>query len=237
MRKRTSRQRVIWLPPDQTNDIFPDNFASGSTISGVDLNVSGAVSAAVFEAPLVIDTPRDPATESLADLEESSYRLRRIVGKIWILGDRLDEESGVEEVYIAGGIMVRRVDTGGNSLAGIADTAGGTIDNSSPSSGSSACDPWIWENSWFLKNPGFLLDTTSTPTITQPVLIDVEYKMDQKTARVVGPEERLFLHFSAVQLGAPVESQLTNNTTIRWHLRCLGTMKPGTVGNRGNASR
>jgi len=236
MASRSRKPRVVWLPPDMEQDQFPNAFTSGnSTIWGLGLAVSGVAPIFATEHPLVIDSPRDPATESLADLEDSSYRLRRIVGQIWINGDRLDEESGVETIHITCGIIVRRVDQSGIALAMLADNTTGDFSNTSASCATNSGDPWIWMRSWRIAVPLFTLDTTSTPSAPRAEAVDFAYHLDQKTARIVGPEERLFFHASAMALGGG-QGELTNLTIISGHIRCLGTLRSSS-GNRRNASR
>jgi len=237
MAQRSRKPKVVWLPPSGDQDIVnPGGFTSGaSALWGLNLAVSGVAPIFATELALTIDSPRDPATESLADLEDSSYRLRRIVGQLWINGDRLDDESGVEEIFIECGIIVRRVDSTGISLAMQADNVTGDFSNTSVSAGSNAGDPWIWQRSWKVEVPGFVLDTTSTAAHPRIEQVDFQYHLDQKTARIVGPEERLFFHASAVALGGG-QGEITNSTIITGHLRCLGTMR-SSAGNRRNASR
>lgn len=241
MRKRT-KQRVVWLPPDQTNDAFGANVTTelpaGTGIGGVNFNVSGSARIDTVEVPIVIDTPRDPATESLADLEDSGYRLRRIVGELWLFGDRFDEDSGIEEIFFEAGLIVRRCDQQGLSLAALADTGGAVQENVSPASALNWADPWIWQRSWWTRNPNFVVQTVGAPAIanTTPIRMDVEYHMDQKTARIVGPEERLYLSASVIGLGGSNQGQINNQPRMNWSFRALATPRT-SVGNRRNASR
>jgi len=239
MRKR--KPRVVWLPLDAGNS--PTNVAtSGWQVGGGgSLSVSGLAPTAAKEFPLVIDQPADPAVSTLSDLENSGYRLRRVVGKIFVVGDDLDEESGIAAIGVTAGLIIRRVDQTGTSLAA---QLGVNQAQASPSEIENWTDPWLWRRSWFLNNPsiGFgvtLVQPIGLPpwhNILQGSALDGPH-VDAKTARIVGPEERLFLDISVTALvGADGQSELTNETTVFWDLRVLGSMKTST-GNRRNASR
>lgn len=60
--------------------------------------------------------------------------------------------------------------------------------------------------------------------------------VDQKTARVVGPEERLFLDVTATVLFDGAGAATTTGFLIHSNLRVLGSMRT-QLGNRRNASR
>lgn len=242
MRKR--KPRVVWLPPD-ISDANPANVdGSGWRVAGgAALAISGGSPTASQEIGITTDFPADPQNNTLSDIENSGYRLRRIVGKIWVVGDTLDDDSGIVLVGCTAGLIVRRVDQAGASLA---SQVGTNQDQASPSQAENWSDPWIWRRSWLLNNPQIGFTGAAANPYAGP---DVPYHnamngsaldgphVDQKTARIVGPEERLFLDISVTALlGADGASQIENLTDVFFELRVLANMKT-SIGNRRNASR
>lgn len=231
--------RVVWLP---TNDNKPAEELEGTTWNSVpNLTVTGAEPIVNVEQGIVLDVPRDPTTESLADVESSGYRLRRIVGKIFVYADTLDDASGIQAVGVTAGLIVRRVDSLGISLA---SQVGLGQNSCNPSLHENEMDPWIWRRSWVLLNPvlftasaGPELDIAATWNNSQFGSAMDGPHVDQKTARVVGPEERLFLDVSVTALiGADGVSEIPNDTLCFYEFRILGSMRTSS-GNRRNASR
>jgi len=226
--RRTRRQgpRVVWLPPDTDESTGIE----GAGFRSFAISVTAAVPFDEVSIPLTIDMPADPATATLSDVENSGYRLRRIVGKIFAMGDRFDDESGIEAVSITAGFMVRRVGTDGTPIA--------TETQRSPAHAENWGDPWIWRRSWLLFNPELAI-----PFSERLPLNNFDYHsavdgahVDQKTARIVGPEERLFLDISALALFRGGQAEISNDTIIVTDLRILGSMRT-SVGNRRNANR
>jgi len=242
MRKR--KPRVVWLPPDPTFAIPPNEDTtgwSGGSGGSTSLEISGSQTTTSIEFPVVIDQAR-PETESLSDIENSGYRLRRIVGKLFVVGDTLDQTSDIIIVGITAGLIVRRADELGNSLASL---TGLNQAPCSPSERENWADPWIWRRSWVLPNPSLFTSAIAT-TLGDfawtnfghgPSAVDGPH-IDQKTARIIGPEERLFLDVSATALlgGADPQNDETNRTLVFFDLRVLASMR-SSAGNRRNASR
>lgn len=239
MARRTRRPRVQWLPPAMGNSL-----GENSGISRVSILPTGDVGAVdVVEAPIVIQEVDPTGTgESLADIVNSGYRLRRIVGKIWVNAAFVPGEQGLAEpsrLLVTCGIIVRRTDpTSGISLAQVADNNTGL--QISPQTNTNWGDPWIWRRSWLLSNPEMELIATLKDQVTNnwghgPAAVDGPH-VDQKTARIIGPEEGLFLSASAmiVTVGSDLENPVP--VEVMWDLRALGTMR-STSGNRGNSSR
>lgn len=245
MRKR--KPRVVWLPPDPANAVVPNEDTTGwlGTINGgpnqAALEISGSATTVNVEIPVVIDAPR-PETESLSDIEDSGYRLRRIVGKIFCLGDTLDQTSDIIVIGIIAGLIVRRTDQLGVSLA---SQVGLNQNSCSPSERENWQDPWIWRRSWVLANPSLFTSVAAglpdniawTNFMHGPSAADGPH-IDQKTARIIGPEERLFLNLSATVLlgGGDPQNDETNRTLVFTELRVLASMRTSS-GNRRNASR
>jgi len=232
------KPRVVWLPPaGSAGDPDPPFDTTGWFINGTQLSVSGAQPTGSIELPLTIDAPATGDQASLSDIENSGYRLRRVVGKLFVLGDTLDQESGITVIGITAGIIVRKVDQFGVSTA---SQVGLNNSNTSPSEQENFGDPWIWRRSWIIANPGFFTTTPEAPLPWNNVMtgsaVDGPH-IDQKTARIVGSEERLFLDISATALiGADGLSELENTTFIAGEIRILASMRT-SLGNRRNASR
>lgn len=230
---RRKSPRVVWLPP---NDGFTPNPNPTLGINSFALDISMAAPTVTGEIPIVIDSDDDPLspTTSLSDMESSGYRLRRIVGKIWVLGDPDDEESNIDAIAICAGIMVRRTDpTSGASLAS------GNSSLTNPAEINNASDPWIWRRSWLIagQNGGpfdGLLPHTNFGQEGSSALDGPH--VDQKTARIVSSEERVFLDVSANVIFGAGQGEIINSTRIISEFRILASMRTSS-GNRRNASR
>jgi len=248
--RRRSKPRVVWLPQTNANSI-----GDGTTvIQGFVLAASGPTgSRDQSEIPLVADvqiSPLDPGVISLADIESSGYRLRRIVGKVWVIASQSDLQIDTPlTTIVTVGIMVRRADTAtGASLANLADPTGDTFN---PQIIDNTGDPWVWRRSWFLGNNNALTNLTVDPLQALTVFVNdfpttnMQYgsvadgpHIDQKTARIVGPEERLFLDASVTVVNeasnAAADTPLTFG--IFTDLRVLGSLRTSSD-NRRNANR
>lgn len=235
MRKR--RPSVVWIP--QTNN-FTIGMGGTNAYHTFSVDVAGAPGDfAVGEIPLVIDDTRDPTApgDSLSDIENSGYRLRRIVGKIFCVTLQVDADTaGI--ILVTAGIIVRRTDIAtGTSTALAADATGALI---APGEIQNNADPWIWRRTWLLCNnlaqaPGnFAANLLPESNVEYGSAVDGPH-VDQKTARVIGPEERLFLDVSSTVV-TPGGGVIPLTTQVWTDLRVLGSMRT-SVGNRRNASR
>lgn len=240
MRRRT-KPRVVWIPQDPTHTAALD---SGSTTQTFILDVVGDVGAQVAgEIPLVIDTPADglfsTSDITLSDMFNSGYRLRRIVGKIWATVQQVAENTP-RVIVVTAGIIVRRVDPADGTISLAAASAGApSIIN--PGQIENTPDPWIWRRSWLLANNlaasgGSIFSTLQLPesNLEMGSVADGPH-VDQRTARVVGPEERLFLDVGANVI-SPNGGLLSTLVRIDCDLRTLVSLRTN-VGNRRNASR
>lgn len=234
MRRRT-RPKVVWLPQTNANSLG----ANATTVyQKFALQLGGDIGDfTVGEIPLVIDDTHDPlaAATTLADVEDSGYRLRRIVGKIWVNQHQsAGDTPGIR--IVTAGIIVRRTDvTTGASLASL-DTTGQL---QSPGEIQNTADPWVWRRSWLLANnlaTIAALNGETYPDSNQFFSAVDGPHVDQKTARIIGPEERLFLNVSSTIVTAGMDLQTQDVCDIVTDLRVLGSMRT-TVGNRRNASR
>lgn len=251
--RRGRKPRVVWLPPvgQQINSaITPaEQYGGGFFIGVVQL---GANHNPTIEFPLVLDGP-DPTgntgtlidwqKQSLTEAQEIGYRLRRVCGKLHVgVGPNLDPQLGTRSNFISctAGIIVRRVNEAGVALALASELSTQAVQAYS--------DPWLFRRTWLIgtgvfaaagdvHNSGDLWPRNNVTGVGGGNA-DAAH-VDQKTARVLGPEERLFLDVSFVsglQLDGQDESEESVNIMIHHDLRVLGTLRQN-AGNRRNASR
>lgn len=241
MARRIRRPRVVWLPNTNASSIDPTT-TNNSVYSRTIHTVVGIAGEHVNSTHgVVIDGEGlDPlaASTTLSDVVNSGYRLRRIVGKIW--AGALQEDADTPTSVIAtAAFMVLRVDPVAGLPLGIAE-------NYYPGSIEQSMDPWIWRRSWILGN-GQSATALNDPFSQQSNFgvrnnqlggVSDGPHVDAKTARIVGPEERLFLCLSTTVLGPPTNPQSQDGISVTWvwDLRVLGSMRNNT-GNRRNASR
>lgn len=253
MARRIRRPSVVWLPADAENrlGVAPLRAASGAlSSSGIGLFAVGGLagSSSVFIAPVVKDEPVGTASggitsldTSLADLEGSAYRLRRVVGKIWVqtAQQTIINDSPIHFIVTAG-LMVLRTGPTGDIITGAAtDYAPATLDN--------LRDPWIWRRSWGISD----LAQMAARNVAVPdsevnfgwngnnafygSVMDGPH-VDAKTARVISDEERLFLVVGATPVPGGSGQETNGNINVIWDLRVLASMRK-QAGNRRNASR
>lgn len=232
MRRRKS-PKVVWLPLDAGNAVGSTDSSIFDTVVTPDVSAVG--NSVTVEVPLVNDFVNQrmggPNVNSLSDIENSAYRLRRIVGKIYtVLQINPGGVPGAPLIAITAGIIVRRMDeTSGISLA----ITAGTI---SPDSRDNTGDPWIWRRTWLIGDvTGSNSPVNADNWSFGPSALDGPH-VDQKTARIIAQEERLFLDFSTRVIVPAPNAGTVQPIAFIGDLRCLGSMRPG-VGNRRNASR
>lgn len=236
---RRKSPRVVWLPPTNANSID----SATTNDSGVQTFIldapetTGAI--VVGEIPLTIDSqdsPLDPAN-SLADVNNTGYRLRRVVGKFWV--ECAQSANLAARWYVCAGIIVRRSDP----QTGVSYALGqGIAPLLSPSQIENYGDPWVWRRSWLITNNlnpniGVTVSEGTEDNYTHgPAVADGPH-IDQKTARIVSAEERLFLDVSAMCVSPGVDVPLsTMPIRVRTDIRLLASMRTSS-GNRRNASR
>lgn len=238
-RGKRRRPSVAWLP--LLGQGGQSSFSFIATTMGVDPTF--ALSTSIHS--LVPDYPAEAGVatqlQSLADFQESGYRLRRIVGKFNVATDQRLGVEGVtiypEIVLVGAGLIILRVDPI-NGAPLMAATPG----YYSPLAINNARDPWIWRRTWVLSNDladGGVVNTAAS----EFPRANAEYgsawdgpHIDQKTARRVSAEERLFL---VVSNQVP-DIGITPNTasTIRYVYEARYLTSPLRVmGNKRNASR
>lgn len=247
--RRTRKQRVVWLPPDPFNKIgiggqSPANTDSAS-ITQVTLLHGAGQQTGNFTGkaiPLIADLGNAEAfvpgtgvagAPSLSDMYNSGYRLRRIAG---FFSAALQQTGGGQNPNDAGSCMltaamiVMRVDASGlpvNAQAAPPDTM---INQD---------NPWIWRRSWcftnFATQIGQILPQGSSNTFGAGSMKEGSF-IDQKTARVVSNDERLFMCLQLTQLDGNDAGTADLGLVINWNLRFLASLR-NNLGNRRNASR
>lgn len=240
---RRKSPRVAWLPPTNAFSIDDDGVSNWNTFI-MDVTQAGLGSADVAEVPLVLDGQADPlaASTSLADVQFNSYRLRRIVGKVYFLLQS-DDNGAASLLGVTAGIIVRRVDEA--TQASIASGTPDSTDLIGPDRARNTQDPWIWHRNWILSDAQLGFDTSTdwsnsgqiaaTNYAHGPAAVDGPH-VDQKTARIIGPEERLFMDVSATILQTRGISATPKKLQCFYSFRILGSMRVNS-GNRRNASR
>lgn len=251
-RFKRRKPRVVWLPV--FGDTFTGEAGTAATAVGVQFQCQmglGQYGIVVDAAPLTFDGSQDPTINQSLGLNNvtlndyvngQAYRLRRIVGKIWCAASANpgDTATNITAIEVGFGFIVAKTDATGNITTDISTT--------NPLSQSSADDPWIWRRTWVL-NP---YDGTGSFGNADQWYgfprTNMEYgsvadgpHIDQKTARVVGQEERLIGMLAARVLGTSDDASPTPTTeyvNVRGFLdyRLLASMR-STQGNRNNASR
>lgn len=245
MARRTRRRpKVVWLPLDLSNRVGQQGTAINGGVTGIGtfvIDVSGPFGATTTAViPVVRDDPQPAAflAASLSDMENSSYRLRRIVGKIW-WGWQQDTQPQPGEPssgIITTGFIVLRVKPDGTPIdhSDLNDYGTQQLNNIQ--------DPWIWRRSWFLSDFAQQVLPSHGLGYAPPEgnylcgsVLDGPH-IDQKTARVVGPEERLFMVSTVTCTDVASTDLIGSQAQCFFDLRVLASMR-NSVGNRGNSSR
>lgn len=237
---RRRKPAVLWLP--NYNPVTLNLEGNTSLLSGqVNINTVGGVGATPSGNltgiyPIVADTQIQAVT--LTDAQAVSYRLRRIVGKCLVSVDQLTGATQNPCAVVSAGFIILRIDTATNNpIAGATPNVYSTLDCSSVQ------DPWIWKRTWVLSNGSGTLGTAPKygfwpyNNAGYPSVTDGPH-IDQKTARRVSAEERLFFIISAVPGNMVGDSPGAGGGVVRFYLdyRVLVSISRGT-GNKRNASR
>lgn len=229
------KPRVVWLPTDPTFAV-DGNMQGGSNIGTFFIDLAGpaAIGFSVpADIPVVIDNQLTPVpgTTSLSDIENSGYRLRRIVGKIFVALTQVTQDDAGAVVATAG-FIIRRVNPDGTPAFAAARRNINFQEN--------IPDPWIWRRSWLLANgsssqveTSFVDSANFSNMEGGPSALDGPH-VDAKTARIIGPEERLFMSCSVTLMNASAAAIMS--TRWAYDFRVLASMRTSS-GNRRNASR
>lgn len=250
MARRTRRRpTVVWLPTTIAGRLGVSPAAAtleSQSNHGIVADTVGpglgAQALDIFD--IVQDAPRNtvtPAANSLSDIEGSSYRLRRIVGKIFVAVDQNPVTGGIltntTSMILTAGFIILDVDP----VTGAPPIATNAID---PAVLATCRFPWIWRRSWCLSDQAqqatlrglnIPVGFPFSPNNTDNGSVADGPHVDAKTARIVSDEKRLFLVIGAQALdgsGAGIPLPYTVVTD----LRILASMRKMS-GNRRNASR
>lgn len=252
---RRRKPRVLWLPNPGTTTTLSAGTDVTINNSGAEFDFRTQLDApTTVEVPMVVDNPAEE-TEVGANLAayqkldlnfttQWGYRLRRIVGKLFVSAafDASGQDVDPPAVLINAGIIVRRVDDDtGQALQTGAGQDVATLRNNR--------DPWIWRRDWILGQTNGSNDTASVKdhgglsTYAENNALAASVRdgphIDQKTARVIGPEERLFMNLTASCLPLDQSKFTPNHNPLVYFMfqyRVLATIHMNQ-GNRRNASR
>lgn len=239
--RRKRAPRVVWLPPDLTIRSPFGGTATTEDDQGIfEVAHTGpaiGVVADVKVTPVVKDTQQllVASDATLSDIENNGYRLRRLVGKIsWLVAQGVAADPTDPTLYQVGcGFIILRTSDGTNPLQ--------TASAYDPLAIRSWGDPWIWRRTWVLADQVAI--AAGQNNIPAP-RTNLEYgggnadgpHLDQKTARLIGPEERLFFVSSVRGLDGDPQAANPGLLLCLGDVRVLASMRT-SVGNRRNASR
>lgn len=235
--------KVVWLPPDRFNCLGtgPGVGATSGLQNGIKHAVipipSGTGSAHTEVFPVVQDAQTDATLlsgGSLADYEQSAYRLRRVVGKIFIGGQQEAVADLQTETIVTAGLIVLRT----HQVGGVIVPLNTTTEEYSTQMLQNWGDPWIWRRTWVIGNIPQAVSVGARElypetNITVAGNLDGPH-VDAKTARIIGPEERLYLVITGAAVNG--DPQVFRTMRYTWDLRVLASMR-SSQGNRRNASR
>lgn len=237
---RRRRARVAWLPnlPFASDAGEPLNILS----AGIPVDATGKTSTLVF--PLVKDEGPDPLGQSLSDYTQGGYILKRIVGKLFVGMGQYPEGENTELPFslVTASFEILRTDVT-NVPAGITNK---DVNYNSLLEDNER-DPWIWQRSWCLSNGNSTINPTTGigNSFGYYPYTNAEYgsvadgpHVDAKTARRVGPDERLYLCVTTTCIADYTAANPTvrdGGVDILFQYRVLGV--PVKMSNRRNASR
>jgi len=254
MARRTRRRPgVVWLPLSTENRLVTGAVDNETTSYGqyavADAGANpGDATTALF--PVVNDQPQlmSSPLSSLADVEGSAYRLRRIVGKIYVEFDHQAAANAntttCHGFLVTVGFIVIEVEATLNFLPKSA-----TATDYSLVSLKNMRDPWIWRRSWLIgfdnapnaggeSVDGRFSILPENNIVYGAGVMDGPH-IDAKTARVVKDDQRLAMVVTLVRqcssnpAGGAVNPAVIIITT---DLRVLASLRKSS-GNRHNASR
>lgn len=238
MRSRR-KQRVVWLPPDPNNRIAQQGpvgptFNSLGTAEIITAQNPGDFAGTAFPVAGDIGNADNfvmDGAHSLSDLFNSGYRLRRICGQLFVCCRQRQYQDVLSATnwLVTAAFQVMRVDTTGNPVDAQAAAPDILVNQD---------NPWIWRRSWLMTNFGAFTPGPDDPygSVSNLGLSVREGTfVDQKTARIVGPDERLFMNVQVTTLNGSGGVDLTG-IQLYWNLRFVASLKTN-LGNRRNASR
>jgi len=263
--RRRRRRPLAWFPGIGTNVTVGETVITKNaqelifTVDG-DGDITFAETALTFDfgqERMLQFAQQNVPTLTLDDIMGSGWQARRIVGSMFCClsptGFNAADVVANQPlaVLVTIGMMVRKVSQDGVPNDGTTNTQ----------EQRDITDPWIWRRSWLLGRGARAVRNPSTaqlvfaPSGTGAATSDIDSgysqfpptnadygslregtHVDAKCNRIIGPEDRLFMHVAATRV--PLNpAQTTNGATINvlWDLRLLGNLRRFT--NRRNASR
>lgn len=249
-RRWRRKPRVAWFPVFG-NGLAPEG--ASPTIGYweqdiIEIESNGSWSLDAF--PLTYDSDVDEEAEqaqgidpgTLRDLVEGQeYRLRRVVGHLFLSVGRYPGQTAGSSTTIladvAAGLIVART-----------NESGALISSPNPLRQDHANYPWIWRRKWILWNPEYASGTTQgtqfydghytgAPNSNVQLVGNSGPYIDQKTARVVKHDQRLYMMIATRALIPNTGGTVPTFLGVNFDYRLLGSMKGTVVGNRGNAVR
>lgn len=240
MRRIRRRPRVVWITPERTGRFNGTATASTDNANGrFFVSLTGPYNAGDQTTAVVAVFGDQPVTtldvgqlNGLSQQFSSAYRLRRIVGKIFVGCEQTTNNSG-SYAYVTAGLIVLRCDPNGQPIGALAGYSNQNFDGWS--------DPWIWRRTWMLGNLSNILlpgstDFTMPENNTQMGSVMDGPHVDAKTARTVGQEERVFLVVSLSDPFANAAGTPGPQISVFYDLRGVVSLRQNQ-GNRNNASR
>lgn len=241
------KQNVVWLPPDTTHgiELASNNLSSPtapavmSALLTVPVNASpGTYVVGTF--PVVGDWANDEGILvneasgfTLSDLYKSGYRLRRICGQFWAAWiNQVDADADAPcNVMVTMAFQVMQTNDNGDP----ADAEAGI-----PDIYETTRNPWIFRRSWILTNyaqnpTGPKLGVITTGNAAFNVREGTFF--DQKTARTVGRDQRLFMCVQVTPLDGDPVGAAEQQIKFWWNFRMLGSLFKVSASNRHHSSR
>lgn len=239
--RRRRKPTVSWLPNlGQGPSSLNLDLTGSVTVSATPFTISTSLHAVVPDYPAeAIRAAAGGGIPTISDFEGSGYRLRRIVGKFYCAADQIiggAQDTRPTTALVGAGLIILRVrESDGAPLRAA------TPNDYSPLGLDNVRDPWIWRRTWLLSNEFGGGGQTPTLGLAYFPFTNVEYgsawdgpHIDQKTARRVSAEERLFLVVSAVNPANAADAD--GGVRYVYEARYL-TSPLKVMGNRRNASR
>lgn len=241
MRYKRKRAKYVWLPGQW---YYEDENPNGTPTNAIpnELPVAANGSPAITFSPIVLDstledTDVNPATGAaaptnitIADIVQSNeYFIKRICGNIWcVLGQ--DSSSTIPGCLVEAGLFVARADSNNDNLP--IGSASQPFNGYDPAHPDTIREPWIWRRSWLLANSSGSPAQESYnwgPAANYGVYdggLRTGPFVDQKTARRIKSDERLFLAVSA-RAWPPVAGNYTIGLTLYYtrEFRVLGQLR------------
>lgn len=260
-RFRRRKPKVQWFSPlGSALQVGDTIFATGPTTFDVPVLNNGLINS--IDIGLTFDFGQESVLQSslnqnvvtLADLQSSAWRLRRMVGNVF--ATRTYQGEGDSDIPVGGPIAVL---FGVGAMVRTVDGTGSTLGSVDALNRDDYTDPWIWRKVWVLGQSSHV--TRNAANLREgfgPVTgigvsdtfaafgsfprSNTEYgylagspHIDQKTNRVIGPEERLILTLTTQIVPFTQTPTAVSGVVGCFEFRYLGGLQRSS--NRRNASR